>query len=258
MQTGHIMKKITPLKIRKKEYPILNYLISVLLWLLIWEFASLIVGRKLFFPSPIDTFTTFLRLCGTAYFWECVANSIAHILIGFLLSVVVGILLALPAYFFPVLRNFISVPMTIIRSVPVASFIILALLWLSSKNISTLISFLMSTPIIYFSVIAGFSQRDEKLLEMARVYRMSFCRQITAIYLPASLPSIKASLCTALALSWKSGIAAEVIGIAKHTIGNELNKAKIYLETEELFAWTLTIIIISFIFEKLLLKIIRK
>ena len=57
---------------------------------------------------------------------------------------------------------------------------------------------------------------------------------------------------------WKSGVAAEVIGLANNTIGVHLYNAKVYLETPELFAWTVTIILLSVSIEKLLVCVLQK
>ena len=46
-------------------------------------------------------------------------------------------------------------------------------------------------------------------------------------------------------------IAAEIIGIPKGSIGENLYNAKIYLETPDLFAWTFVIIAVSVLFEKI-------
>ena len=62
----------------------------------------------------------------------------------------------------------------------------------------------------------------------------------------------------ALGMSWKSGIMAEVIGTPKPSIGREMYAAKSYLQTADLFAWTVVVVILSVIFEKAFMFLLKK
>jgi len=146
--------------------------------------------------------------------------------------------------------------MKIIKSTPVASFIILALVWISSKNLSVLIAFLMVLPIAFSNLLFGLKSTDVKLLEMAKVFRLGRLKRIKAIYFPSVLPFLVSAVSVGLGFSFKSGIAAEVIGRPANSIGLNLYEAKLYLMIKELFAWTAVIIIISVLFEKIVVNII--
>ena len=114
----------------------------------------------------------------------------------------------------------------------------------------------MVFPVVYTNVINGITNVDAKLLEMAKVYGISPLKKLLYIYLPDVMPFFVSACTVSLGLCWKSGIAAEVIGQPTGSIGDMLYKAKIYLETADLFAWTLAIVIISVLFEKLFLFIL--
>jgi len=148
--------------------------------------------------------------------------------------------------------------MLAIRSVPVASFIILVLVWFSSKTLSVLIAFLMVLPIIYSGVLTGISTCDRQLTEMARVFRLSNARSIRYIYLPQVIPFFRSGCGSALGLCWKAGIAAEVIGMPVGSIGEKLQQAKVYLDTPDLFAWTLVIVLVSLLFERIFMLLLNK
>ena len=139
---------------------------------------------------------------------------------------------------------------TVIRATPVASFIILALVWLKASNVPSFISFLMVTPIVWGALKAAIENTDKSLLEAAKAYRLGFRKTVKMVYLPSVAPQYAAALITALGLAWKSGIAAEVLCHPKVSVGNMLYESKIYLETADLFAWTATVIILSVIMEK--------
>ncbi len=135
--------------------------------------------------------------------------------------------------------------MSAIKAIPVASFIILVLIWVPSRNLSIVISFLMVLPVVYTNVLNGIASTDRKLLEMAQVFRVPLSRRIRYIYLSQLLPFLRTGFSLSLGLCWKAGIAAEVIGIPKGSIGEKLYEAKVYLQTADLFAWTLVIVLIS-------------
>ena len=137
-----------------------------------------------------------------------------------------------------------------------ASFVILALIWAGSENLSVLIAFLVVFPILYVNTIAGLSSTDQKLLEMAQVFSITGWRKIRCLYWPALLPYLTSACRTALGMSWKSGVAAEVIGVPDNTIGEGLYMSKIYLDTPGLFAWTLVIIALSLLLEGLVRRLL--
>ena len=154
---------------------------------------------------------------------------------------------------FTVVRELLAPAMLAIKSVPVASFIILALILFSSKNLAALISFLMVLPVLYTNVLTGIQSADPQLMEMAQVFRLSPARRVRYLYLPQVMPYFRSGCTVALGLCWKAGIAAEVIGIPKGSIGEHLQQAKVYLDIPDLFAWTLVIVLASLAFEKLVL-----
>lgn len=242
----------------KKNTSLVTYTVVIVIWLIIWQLASAVIGSSLFLPAPIVAFSALFKLCKTAYYWECIFRSVTHILVGYILSVIAATLLSYITFIFPIVKTFFSLPLKIVRAVPVASFIILTLLWFSSSVLSTVIAFLMALPILYFSICEGLNSSDSKLVDMANVYKVSKIKKLIYIHIPASIPVAVPALMNALGLSWKAGIAAEVIGISRRTIGNSLNQSKIYLVTDELFAWTITIVILSFVFEGILKTIIKR
>ena len=146
----------------------------------------------------------------------------------------------------------------VLKSTPVASFIILALVWVSGSSLSVLISFLMVLPVLYSAVRTGIGSADRQLLEMAQVFRLPLGRRLRAVWLPAVLPAFRQGCSVALGICWKSGVAAEVIGLPDGSIGDALYRAKITLSTGELFAWTFVIILLSAVFEKLFLALLDK
>lgn len=225
-------------------------------WLLIWEMVSRLLDKEILLPSPITVVETLIKLSVSADFWQAILFSSLRIICGFGLSVIVGIMLAVAAYNISIIKHLIAPLMKLAQAMPVASFIILALLWIKSKNLAVLTSFMMVMPLIYANIYQGLTTADEKMLQMADVFRIGKWRKIKAIYIPAIIPHFIAAVSVGVGLCWKAGIAAEVIGIPSGSIGQRLYESKIYLITRELFAWTAVIIIISILFEKIVMLLI--
>jgi len=238
-----------------------NRLISagaVLFWLVVWQWVSAAIGQEILLVSPVSVLLRLSELVQEQDFWSSVWFSLARISCGFFLAVVTGVLAAAFAYRFAPVRFLLAPPVFAVMATPVASFIILCLVWVSSKNLSVLIAFLMAFPILYLNTLEGLQQTDQKLLEMAKVFRVSTLRKIAGIYLPPCRPYFLTGCRVSLGLCWKSGIAAEVIGLPDGSIGEMLYQAKIFLQTADLFAWTVAIIAISILFQKVFLWLVSR
>ncbi len=229
----------------------------LLFWLVLWQGASLWVGRPIFLVGPWETLAAILRLSGTGAFWHAVLSSLARIGFGFAMAFCGGLFCGSLAYFWPFFGEILSPVVTLMKTIPVASFVILALIWAGADNLSLIISFLVVFPIIYLNTAAGLQSADRQLLEMSRVYRVKCLDRILHIYRPALAPYLVSACQVALGMSWKSGIAAEVIGTPEYSIGENLYMAKVFFTTDELFAWTAVIIALSFLFEKAVLLLLK-
>lgn len=227
-------------------------------WLAVWQCAAMAIGQEVFLVSPVQALRTLLELLPQAAFWRRAAFSSGRILLGFGLGAAAGTLLAAAAELSPLADTLLAPVMQLVKATPVASFIILALVWVRGSSLSVLISFLMVLPVLCGAVRTGIRGADVQLREMARVFRLPLGRRLRAIWLPAVLPAFRQGCSVALGICWKSGIAAEVIGLPNGSIGDALYRAKITLSTGELFAWTFVIILLSTGFEKLFLALLDR
>ena len=215
-------------------------------WIVVWQLAAVSLGHGgLFLATPIQTLQALAQLAPTAGFWQRIVFSALRILAGFLLAVVGGLVLGALGARWRWVRIFIESAMQLIRAMPVASFVILALLWVRSVNLSVVVSFTHVLPVVYAGVLAGIADTDTKLLEMAQVYRLPLSARLRYIWLPGIFPSFCESCIAAMGMCWKSGVSAEVIGLPDHSVGDALYRAKITLSTPDVFAWTLVIVLLS-------------
>ena len=231
---------------------------AVLIWLVLWETAARAIGQEILLVSPVTVIRKLIEMAGQRDFWLSVLFTVCRIAGGFLSAFFAGVVLAWIGSFYRFIKELAAPFMAAIKAAPVASFIILLLIWVPSRNLSLMISFLISLPVIYTNVLYGIENTDKDLLEMAEVFEVPLRKRIWYIYLSETLPYLRAACSVSLGLCWKAGVAAEVIGIPAGSIGEKLYEAKIYLQTPDLFAWTLTIILLSICFEKVFLFIIDR
>ena len=226
-------------------------------WIGIWYFISLYVNREILVPSPQKTLETFISLFATEKFRTALVKSLLRILVGFLLALAAGCVGAVLSSRFKFFEELFSPLLNLVRAVPVASFIILALVWIKTNSLPVFMSFFMVRPIIWDNMLHGMRGVDTAALEAAAVDGAGKWRQIFYIVLPNLAPAFLSSAVTGLGFAWKAGIAAEVICRPQESLGNMLASAKNYLESAEVFAITATVIVLSLIFETLLKYLYR-
>lgn len=225
----------------------------VLAWLALWQLAAVVIHNPILMAGPVETLQALWTLAGTEEFVQSLAFSFLRIVGGFLAGSAAGIVLALLAGERKLLREILAPLVTVLKSVPVASFIILALIWFGAGTLSFFISFIVVLPILYLNTLQGMESLDPKLAEMAEVFHIPQAARFRYVVLPGIYPFLKSGFALALGMSWKSGIAAELIGQYKLSIGNQLYVDKITLDTAGVLAWTMVILVVSWAFERIFL-----
>lgn len=230
----------------------------VLFWLILWEAADRIIDNRIILSGPVHIVQALVRHMTETDFWVICAASFLRITAGFLLSFLAGFFLAVLSHRFRLLQDFISPIMMTLKVVPMISFVIMLLIWVGNQALTVYLSFLIVLPLIYTSTLSGLNAVDQNLLEISREYGFSRWYRFLYVYRPAFMPFVLSSCKVSLGMSWKSGIMAEVIGTPRPSIGREMYAAKTYLQTADLFAWTIVVIILSLLFEKAFLWLMKK
>lgn len=233
----------------------------VIFWLIMWEIADRCIDNKIILSGPVHIIQALFNNIRQADFLAICGASFLRIAAGFILSFAAGFILALVCFKFTVIRDFLEPVIITLKTVPMISFVIMLLIWVGNQALTIYLSFLVVLPLIYTSTLSGFKHVDVSMLEMARSFNFSRWKKFAYIYRPAFMPFLISSCKVALGMCWKSGVMAEVIATPKPSIGREMYVAQQYLQTTNLFAWTVVVIVLSTIFEKLfteLLKICNK
>ncbi|MCR5321906.1 MAG: ABC transporter permease subunit [Lachnospiraceae bacterium] len=225
-------------------------------WILLWQLAAIAVNKVLLIPRPAAVLLSLGRLASTGLFWKTAGMTLLRIIIGTVVGTVAGCAFAILTKCSEIADAVISPVIRLVRATPVASFIILILLWVAKTRVPAVVSCLVVIPIIWENVSTGITNTDPLLLEMAHSYSFGRLKTWRYVYIPSVKPHLMSGISNALGLAWKSGVAAEVLCAPKLAIGTQIYNSKLYLETPELFAWTIVVIILSMIFEKIVKKLI--
>jgi len=231
---------------------------ALIFWALVWQCAAMAMGNPLLLPTPGQVLLRLWQLLGEAVFWQVTLLSIGRVLLGVVLGILLGVLLAVLTNVSSLADMLVAPAMTAIQATPVASFAILVLIWLERDFVPVLICVLMVLPVIWNALSTGIRETDVQLLEMAKVCRLPKGRILRRIYVPSVLPYFRSSSTSALGLGWKAGIAAEVLTVPKYSIGRMISEGKLYVMTEDMFAWTLTVVILSILLQKWMLRLLNR
>ena len=226
-------------------------------WLAVWQVASMLVRQRLILPGPVDVILALCGLVGTAEFWAKVGFSALRIVSGALAAFVVALVLALASARWRPVRTLARVPLVAVKSTPVVCVVVLLLIWLGSANVSVAAVFLMALPGFYFPMLEGLDHVGAGLRELFDVHGVRGAARSLGLVWPEVLPFVCAAAETVVGMSWKAGVAAELIGVPAGSIGERIYQAKLLLETADLFAWTIAVVVLASVCERVSLRMLR-
>lgn len=230
----------------------------LLFWLCVWQLIALLADNKLLLAGPLDTARALYREISSLDFFRTAGSSLLRIFAGLCAAFLCGGVLGALSFRLHFAKVLLSPLMHFCKAVPVAAFAVILLIWQGAGRLSASVCFLVVLPIVYVNVLEGLVHTDKKLLEMAQVFCFSRKNVFFYIYRPAMAPFLEGCLKTALGMGMKAGIAAEVIGIPRWSIGGEIYLSKIYLDTAGIFAWTAVVLVLSLCLEKAVLFLWRR
>ena len=241
---------------QKRRYTVLTAL-SPFIWLLVLSGLAALLSNPLLLPQPWRVLLRLFELAVSSRFLLTVLTSLLRILLGLLLGVAVGATVGLFSHLSPTVHALARPLLTVVRATPVASFIILIWSFSGSRILPSVISALMVIPIVSDQLMTGLRSADPALGEVAELYRFSPWRLLVTYRLPAALPYFFGALTTSVGFAWKAGIAAEILVTTAGTIGDEIYSSKVYMESVDLWAWTLAVILLSLFLELFVKKTLR-
>lgn len=232
-------------------------LLAAAFWLAVWQFAATRISSVLF-VGPVETAVRLYELSVTTAFWRTIVSSLGRIALGLCAGLLIGGSAAVCAHFSRMLRALLEPVLAVMKSVPVACVVVVALIWMRSPWIAALVSCFVTAPVVYAGLCSGFDSLDQNLHEAFLLYRVPFARKLRYYYLPGLSPSLYACCRSCIGMAWKAGVAGEIIGLPDYSIGEQIYLAKNYLNIADLFAWTIVILAISALCERLIVYGLRR
>lgn len=233
-------------------------ILSLLLLVLLWFVAAALTGKEIILPGPAATFRALKNLLTGTVFWRSLSATLLRGFAGFGLSYLAGLVLGL---FSGLSRPFSVIfrPLLVtMRSTPSISLILLALIWFRADLVAVFVTFLVVFPLVTQNVMDGIRNIDPQLVEMARIYQVKPWRIFRELYLPAITPYLATAAASGLGLTWKVTVTAEVMAAPALGIGVRMDTARIFLQTPEVFAWTLVVVLLGLVFDRVLENLVEK
>lgn len=240
-----------------KKAGVTGKIIAVFFWLAVWQLLAVCTHNSILLVSPVTVMIRLSKDVQDISFWMTILTSAYRIMTGFLCAFVLGSLFGILAYQFRWIHTLLAPLMNAVISVPVASFVVILLIWFGSENLSIWIAFLISFPNLYIQMQEGIESADTQLVEVAKIYHISAWNQAWYLYRPALTPFLRSACTVSIGMAWKSGVAAEVIGLPDASIGERIYMSKIYLDTAGVLSWTIVCVLLSVIIKKLLLLLLN-
>lgn len=229
----------------------------VAFWLAAWLLVAALVAQPLILPGPGTVVVALLRLVCDGGTWAILVGSGARILGGLVLAAVCGGVLAGVSSRSRTFARLVAPALSCVKATPVACVVVLLLIWLGSARVSIAAVFLMALPGVYFSLVEGLSQVDKPLEQMFRLHGVRGWRLFCAHTWREVLPFVLSCAKAVIGMSWKAGVAAELIGMAVGTVGERIYQAKLLIETADLLAWTVLVVVASWTCERVLVRLLR-
>ncbi|MBE6346514.1 MAG: ABC transporter permease [Bacteroidales bacterium] len=233
----------------KKTYIVIS---SIVLMLILWEIISIRVGSKHIMPGPLESLKAAINLFSNNDFLITIGSTILRGIIGFLIAIIAGITLGIIAGLNPSFETFMKPWIVLMRSVPIVSFILLALIWFTSKSVPIFIGILTMFPMIFTNITEGMHNVDSRLIDMAKLYKVSRKRIVSQVYIPAIIPFVTSGISSAVGIGWRAIIVGEVLSLPEFGIGTSMHSAQSFLNVDILIAWTFIAVMLSYLFETLI------
>ena len=231
-------------------------LAAIAIWLALWQLASLAIGSELLLPGPARTLAALGGVIRSSRFMPIVGLTALRIALGFLLGFSLAVVLGTISHVSRAMRELVAPAVSTLKSVPVVCIIVLLLIWVGATSVSGIVVFLAIFPALYFSVVEGLENADAKLARMLERLCVSRPRRLLALGWPEALPYVRAASKNACGMAWKAGIAAEVVGTPAGSVGERIYQAKLLLETSDVFAWTIIVVLAAFLCERAFLAVL--
>lgn len=229
--------------------------LSILLIPVTWQLLSWQMAQPQLIPSFPDLIRALLRLVYTPGFLVSMGTTCLRACVGLLLSLAAASITAFLLNRSEAIRFLFMPWLSLLRSVPVISFILLALIFLNPEMIPLLIAFLTMYPLLTENLLKGLMNRRDSWKILARQFHLNAWNRLFQINYPQLRPYLFSGLASAVGFGWRAIIMGEVLSQCVDGIGKRMKEAQVFIDVPELIAWTLVAIVLSWLTDKLISRL---
>ena len=229
--------------------------LSILLIPVAWQLLSWQMAQPQLIPSFPDLIRALLRLVYTPGFLVSIGTTCLRACVGLLLSLAAASITAFLLNRSEAIRFLFMPWLSLLRSVPVISFILLALIFLNPEMIPLLIAFLTMYPLLTENLLKGLMNRRDSWKMLARQFHLNAWNRLFQINYPQLKPYLFSGLASAVGFGWRAIIMGEVLSQCVDGIGKRMKEAQVFIDVPELIAWTLVAIVLSWLTDKLISRL---
>ena len=205
-------------------------------------------------PGPQRVYDALMLISGNGDLWNNLAITLERVCIGFTLAALVSVPLGIMLGAIKPLGEFFEPVLPVLNTVSSAIWAIFAIIWFGISNATTIfVVFMTAMPLIITNVWQGTRTVNADFIELAHTLRMPARKVMTKIYLPTIMPYFFSGARLAFGFGWRVSLVAETIG-ASSGVGYRLRQAADLIQTDQVFAWTLTMIAMMVALESGVLK----
>lgn len=229
--------------------------LSILLIPVAWQLLSWQMAQPQLIPSFPDLIRALLRLVYSPGFLVSIGTTCLRACVGLLLSLAAASITAFLLNRSEAIRFLFMPWLSLLRSVPVISFILLALIFLNPEMIPLLIAFLTMYPLLTENLLKGLMNRRDSWKILARQFHLNAWNRLFQINYPQLKPYLFSGLASAVGFGWRAIIMGEVLSQCVDGIGKRMKEAQVFIDVPELIAWTLVAIVLSWLTDKLISRL---
>jgi NitT/TauT family transport system permease protein len=247
-------KLLAPLVSRRLRIGLIGQRLALAVAMIgIWWLSSLSVPHYIL-PGPARVWDALRLIEANGDLWNNLGITLWRVAVGFAVAALVGLPFGIVLGANKRAGEFFEPVIPVLNTVSSAIWAIFAIIWFGISDATTIfVVFMTAMPLIITNVWQGTRTVNPDFIELAQVLRMPRWKVMTKIYLPTILPYFFSGARLAFGFGWRVSLVAETIG-SSSGVGYRLRQAADLIRTDQVFAWTLTMVVMMATIEMGMMK----
>lgn len=238
----------------KKTYVMIS---SILSMIMIWYILFYAIDEALIMPSFHDVLSSISHILFSSDIL-ILLHSLLRLIVSFTVAAILGVLFGYISAKKQFIEIFAKPYVTILRTIPVLSIVVMIYILVGSNVAVYLITFLMIFPLFYQSTIHIIKTIDPALIDVLKLNESKHLESMKYVYIPILKEGLFVTIFQSLGLGVKVLVMAEYLMQTNHSIGQSIYLAKANLSYDLVYGWTILLVTMTLILEVYIQKIQNK